>query len=475
MQYFIKAHTKQILIGILFGVASIMRLIHAFSPSVLSWDGSVYVGMGKFLYSHGAVGLWEVFRPVGMPVLLGFAWKVGIDPYVFGIVIAILSHLGIGWILYKMGEKIMPFAGLLAASVFLFSPIIFIYSNVPMSDIPSAFLALAALAVASAAKNNRAYFFAGFLSALAFLFRFSQGLIVVAIAIVIIVQACQSLTWTERLFKIVRHGAIYALGFFVLVAPYFIAMYHFYGDPLIGLKEGNAIIKHFPTLYHKGTWFYLKNIYLLSPLLYFALIPFGLLFTRVRKIVFAPVLWATLITFVIYIVYFSHEPHKEIRYAFAFVPYLALLAGAGIAFLWQKTKISFTWVFVALLVIGVGIQIVQLNRVEAMSQIYREFYNYFADKPGAVLASATPVVANNDILMRYPLYDNWAYAEKVYMSEKNNFDYLVLDSCNLEIACSEDTQCTLGKERLHATLAMEAESVFSATSGRCQLEIYKTP
>ena len=39
------------------------------------WDSSVYIGMGKYIFSLGKIGLWESSRAVVWSLLLGLLWK----------------------------------------------------------------------------------------------------------------------------------------------------------------------------------------------------------------------------------------------------------------------------------------------------------------------------------------------------------------------------------------------------------------
>src|SRR3989344_1748702 len=54
------------------------------------WDSAVYVGMGKYLFSHGQAGLWEPIRPLTLPIILGFFWKIGLNPLISGEIFILL-------------------------------------------------------------------------------------------------------------------------------------------------------------------------------------------------------------------------------------------------------------------------------------------------------------------------------------------------------------------------------------------------
>jgi len=60
----------------------------------LWWDSSVYLGMGKYVYSFGEVGLYEGSRPLVWPLILGFFWKLGLDPIFFGRLMVLIFGIG---------------------------------------------------------------------------------------------------------------------------------------------------------------------------------------------------------------------------------------------------------------------------------------------------------------------------------------------------------------------------------------------
>src|SRR3989338_11534568 len=67
----------KIIFVITFLLFFIWKLMLAFNPHVVFWDESVYIGMGKYLYSDGTIGLWEDLRPIFLPLILGALWEFG--------------------------------------------------------------------------------------------------------------------------------------------------------------------------------------------------------------------------------------------------------------------------------------------------------------------------------------------------------------------------------------------------------------
>ena len=73
----LKRHKVFLIIFLLFIVVKIFSL---FVSHDIWWDSSVYLGIGKYIYSSGEAGLWEPSRPLVWPLMLGFFWEMG---YVF--------------------------------------------------------------------------------------------------------------------------------------------------------------------------------------------------------------------------------------------------------------------------------------------------------------------------------------------------------------------------------------------------------
>ena len=60
-------------------VFSVVRLIHILTKfHFILWDEAVYIGIGKFMFSYGSAGLFEIIRPLGLPLILGSLWSVGL-------------------------------------------------------------------------------------------------------------------------------------------------------------------------------------------------------------------------------------------------------------------------------------------------------------------------------------------------------------------------------------------------------------
>ena len=95
-----------------------------FDPNAdLWWDSSVYIGMGKYIYSAGEVGLYEASRPLVWPLMLGFFWKLGLDVILCGRLLVLIFGVGTIILTYLMAYELFDRKIALLSSLFLaFSP-----------------------------------------------------------------------------------------------------------------------------------------------------------------------------------------------------------------------------------------------------------------------------------------------------------------------------------------------------------------
>ena len=98
----LKDNSAVIIILVLFLLLSILLI----NSNQISWDSAVYIGMGKYIFSHGHDGLWEPIRPPILPLILGFFWKIGINPLVAGRIFILLASLSAIILTYSISKKL---------------------------------------------------------------------------------------------------------------------------------------------------------------------------------------------------------------------------------------------------------------------------------------------------------------------------------------------------------------------------------
>jgi hypothetical protein len=452
-------------------VALLLRLVHGILPDIISWDGAVYVGMGKYLFSGGVVGVWEVLRPVGWPIMLGSLWSIGIDPYIGGMVIVVIASLWLIWLVYIIGERIRQYVGLIAATILASAPLFFQYSTIPMTDITSTCFVVLALYIYIAKKNPWGIFLSGLSIGIASMFRFPQGLMLLGVGALILADTFlyEQNTVTKKIHLLLKRGLVLGAGFAVVVVPFLIANYIAYGNALLPFIEGNNIIKSYPALYHKGPRFYFIELYKQHVLVVFALVPF-LVLKRER---FNRVLVQVCITLFIYFAYFLYQPHKEARYILSFLPFVSMAAGYGLVILLDLVRIRPKLLVILILLLGIYTNISQLSSQTGDSAAVMRFSSYFKNTPYARILSSAPFPALSDALIVQTLYNDWNDAYQKYRALRDGVDYVSIDSCVLEVGCADDILCYKNKTELLATLEKKEENVFSETANRCDMRIYK--
>jgi predicted membrane-bound dolichyl-phosphate-mannose-protein mannosyltransferase len=163
-----RKHRLFLLIFLLFLIVKVFSLFVAHD---IWWDSSVYIGMGKYIYSFGEIGLWEISRPIVWPLILGFFWKTGLDYVLFGKILVVLFSLGTLLLTYLIAGRLFNKKIALLASVFLsLSSTFFVFGNVLHTEIPSAFFVLLGFWF----FIRKEYNFSGLFFGLAFMTRFFQ-------------------------------------------------------------------------------------------------------------------------------------------------------------------------------------------------------------------------------------------------------------------------------------------------------------
>jgi len=169
---FIKDNYLILVLVILFFLIKAPYLLKAHN---IIWDEAVYMGMGKYLFSSGNLGFWEIVRPIGLPLILGLIWKSGFNYVLFSEFISILFSVGCIIFTYLIGkEMVNKEVGVISSSILAITSVFFLYTNYILTGIPSTFFVLFGIYV-YLKKHN--LLVAGILCGIGALFRFPQALI----------------------------------------------------------------------------------------------------------------------------------------------------------------------------------------------------------------------------------------------------------------------------------------------------------
>ena len=295
-----------------------------------SWDESVYILMGKYLFSLGKVGLWESFRPPLLPVFLGAIWKAGLDPVVAGRLLLSIVCILVIYQTYRLGSKIFGRGGAIFSVIFLgLSPVFIAHANAFFSEIPSTLLGLLGVSL----WLNRRLFLCGVACALAFLTRFPQGLLFAAI-----------LFTTALFYKKYRLSDILALiaGFLVITCLFLLLNVYFYGDlfgPFISqakiIKAAWRVELNDPAYYAK-IFIKKENIFLL----FFFIGAFFSFRNRVPGQVLFCLISA------IFVAYFNSIVNMIPRYLIIAMPYVFSVSGYGLFVVFDKALKKHRWLLI---------------------------------------------------------------------------------------------------------------------------------
>lgn len=446
---------------LLLSVSFILRLWYVIQPSPVWWDTAIYASMGKFFFSGGMLGFWETLRPPLFPIILGLAWKMGIDPIFFGKLLMVASSLGLIALIYSIGETIKKNAGLAAAALTSFTFVFFSFTIVPLTDIPSAFTSLLAIWLVLRKK----YFLGGLAATATFFLRFPLGLIFIPIGILAFIDEG---TWRKKFIDALKISSSFIVSF----GGYLILNNWLYGDPLLPIKLGQISMQQ--SVYTPEPFFYYAiKLFFENPLLIFALVFVGILIIK-RDLLKHQTVTATLISLFLIGGYLSSLAHKELRYSIAFLPYIAILAGAGMAYVFEKIRLNKTY---AILLIAAAVPVlssIAMHYNYAPPQIaseYEKYYHFFDDKKDSIVITTSPQIGATTDIPILELFDTFEEGVRTFSANRNIIDYAAIDSCNIRCE-KEGADCSPSQRQLEAELKT-AHPIFDETAGECQLTIYE--
>jgi len=281
----------------------------------LWWDSSVYIGMGKYIYSFGEIGLYEDSRPLVWPLILGFFWKLGLDVEFFGKFTVLLFGIGIIiWTYYiahiLFGEKIALLSSLLLA----FSPTFFLFNGIMFTGIPSTFFLMFGIYLFIKGRYN----LAGLLFGLSFMTRFFQIIVIIPIYLFLIYLIYRKKAKTEKFL-------ISILFFIIPIIPYLILNYILYNNPVHPFLLQIWMTKFTGWIYHQPFNFYFLNLVKENVLILFSILGAIFIFKKekLNKLIVPFVLILAFISF-------NFTQHKELRLLLPLLPFFYILTGYGL-------------------------------------------------------------------------------------------------------------------------------------------------
>jgi len=443
-------------------IALIIKFVLAAQPTSPWWDPAIYVGMGKYLFSSGMFGLWEILRPPLWPIILGEAWSIGLEPLAVAKVLVIASSLATLVVLYVLGEKYEKGVGLTAAILLATSPIHNFFVTVPTNDIPSTLLSL--LAVYTILQKR--YTLSGLLAGLAFLTRFPHALFMAPLGLFIVIEEWPNFKSTFK------KGLALTAGFAAIVIPYFILNYIMYQDALLPIKLGRSIIEGNPD---QSPFFYIFYLIADNPLILLSLVGIIVFIISIIKTRKKPEPLFTLSFLCLLIVgtYLSQIGHKELRYAFPFQPYILLFAGLGLSYLWNlaHTKKRMLIAVSVIIVLGFTNLFAYTGRAwfDLLSKERHDYYAFVPPK-ARTLTTAPQIMLFSDAKV-VGVFDSWENGSVWLQQERETLEYVSIDDC--QIFCRSGN-CEKQKTAFFNALALgDLQYQDSDREGKCTLSVYK--
>ncbi len=454
-----------------FAGSFIVRVILLLQPTHPWWDASVYQAMARYIGSSGVYGTWELFRPPFWPLLLSvFSPTAPIVLEYIAKIITLAASLGTIYLVYKIGKKIDPWVGTIAATILSISVPFLTFSVVPMTEIPSLFL----ITLATYLFIEQRLFLAGLLAGLAFATRFPTGLIIGVFGIVTILYHFDYLNLKNSIITIIRQGLILLLGFCTIIVSLFISNYYLYGSVTLPLTVGQGMITGFMWLYQGGWLFYVKKIISMNLMVLFIIPTISLLVIDRKKIplVSKKIILLCTVVIIIFLGYFTMQPHKEFRYILPIYPSLFILASIGIVWLGKRLPISRVLItgIVIISIIGSIRYIVSINSTPAAE--IQQFYNFYTALDRATVGSrvitSTPTITAFSPVTLYEGYNSWEQMDQVYEKNKLQADYVAIDSCELH-ACEpgQELECKNDQTRFLKKLSQESKNVYNDATDQC--------
>lgn len=444
---------KQIffLIIILLTFASV-ELYYISKGQNLIWDSSVYLGNGKFLFSAGNSGFYEVIRPPLLPFLLGVLWKINLPLPLSALLLSLAFSLAYLILTYSLTKELIGSKeAVIAALLLVLTPMFINYSYLVLTEIPSTVAALGALYLWVKKKNT---WICGILAGTTFLFRYPSGLILAVLCILIFWEYTP---WKKRLYDWLK----LMIGFVMMVLPYTLFLVTYHLNPIetiysAGVHQSN-LAESVPGI--ENLIFYPKHI--LSSNLLFIFSIFGLVIITKKIYTQQESLseWlVVLLPLAVFLTYYTIIINKQPRFALTFLPYISIIAAYAITSLGKNKKKIVRWITygsITIFVILISMQFQQQIHIPYSFQPLRQHLTKVLP-PNEIIFSTTPITAalvDNPHILVYNTtsivnYDNREEALEYF--EQSSIQWLIFTPTTFW--CSTDTICTETNYTTTATL-----------------------
>ena len=451
----LKHHKVFLIIFLLFFVVKIFSL---FVSHDIWWDSSVYLGIGKYIYSSGEAGLWEPSRPLVWPLMLGFFWEMG---YVFfGKLLVVFFSSGVLLLTYLIAKDLFNKKIAIIASLFLFlSQTFFLFNNILHTEIPSAFFVLLGFYFFVKKRYNLSALFLG----IAFMTRFFQIFAFIPLILLLFYYFVRGKEHYRTLFY-------FSLYFLIPVVPYLISNYILYDNPFYPFLLQSWMSEYTGWVFSQPFYFYFVNLVKGNVLVLFAVLGLVFVFKRpsLDKV-------ALVLLFLFVFVPYNLVAHKEMRLLITALPFLYILAAYGLLGFVNNFKKNKTLILSLLLIVFFIFNVPKL-RFDMYEDNLEVFHNYIGNKGivGGLWISNPAFIAYSDNkadeLIYYPLYNS----EKIdfLVDNVDNAEHVLLNTCDLLPCPSPDIACNRKHNAFIDLLKEKFVLVSNTKHAQCEYYIF---
>jgi len=469
---------------ILFSV--IFRLAYLLFNLPLWWDSHVYIGMAKYIFSAGQLGIWEIFRPLLHSIILGLFWKIGLNVIIIGKLLDILFSVLAIYLTYKIGKEIFnEKIALLGTILFSFNSLFLMFNGLILTEPLAIFLGLmgtflfikisknksAEISTDISTNKKKEYLlllFSGLFLGLSFMSKFPMGIIFAAAGISLLFKR-------TNLFNKIREGLILLFGFLIPVIPYLIFNHYKYQNILLPFTEGSQIVTTATWAYGSGILYYFIHFFLAYPLfLFFFVYCYEFIKNKhwkdYRKLIL-------LLIPLLVLIYFIYVPRKEIRYLVLIIPFISILSAYSIIktyhylknhaqpLIWPKAFI----IICTIAIIVYFLPVFGFENIPTMQKEVQETIQNYNIK-GTILSSDPSLVSYVDNPLTILSAGMW-YGPQIYEQNKHNYDLLFINDCDF-ICAPEDNQCVKEREGFFNIIIAENKALASSEYKNCTKTIY---
>ena len=426
----------------------------------LWWDSSVYIGIGKYIYSFGEIGLYEDSRPLIWPLILGFIWKLGLDVVFFGKLLVLGFGIGTIVVTYLIAYELFnKKIALLSALLLAFSPTFFLFNSIMFTEIPSTFFVVLGLYL----FIKKYYSLSGLFFGIGFMTRFFQISVIIPIYLFFIYLVYKKKSTFKEFFL--------SIFFFLIpLVPYLILNFILYNNPFHSFLLQAWMTKFTGWIFHQPFYFYFFNILVENVLVLFSILGV-LLILKNEKFSKSIIPFVFLLAFIPY----NFVLHKEIRLLLPIFPLLYILTGYGIIKFLDLIKKYKSILLLLILAIGI-LQIMPRLRLNDYNDNLDPFYNFVQNseiKDGIWVSNPSFIVQTGlkaDELIYYPLYST----EKIIELQKNkdNAENILINTCDILPCPSWEGSCDQEHSNFINSLKEDFKISYYETVGECEHYIF---